>query len=318
MTKVLVTGATGFIGSSLVPALIATGHEVRCAVWQKNQYMSVEQVEIDKLEQVTDWSEALDGIDIVIHLAARVHIMKEDTSSSLEEYCKINSVATKNLAEQAAKHKVKRFVFLSTIKVNGEVSSPQSPFSEKNSAQPKDSYAQSKLEAEIYLREISESSGMEVVILRPPLVYGPGVKANFLKLLGMVEKGWPLPFASIKNKRSFIFIDNLVSAILMVMTHPKAANQLYLVADNESWSLADLLSILAQNMRINLRLYHFPTTFLAGLFKITGMGSLNTRLLSSLEIDNSKIISDLGWTPPVDSCEGLKKTADWYQYEYNA
>lgn len=312
------TGATGFIGSSLVPALIAAGYEVRCAVWQKNQYMAVEQVEIDKLEQVTDWSEALDGIDIVIHLAARVHIMKEDTSSSLEEYCKINSIATKNFAEQAAKHKVKRFVFLSTIKVNGEVSSPDNPFSEKSSVQPKDSYAQSKLEAELYLQEVSEHSEMEVVILRPPLVYGPGVKANFLKLLSMVQKGWPLPFASVNNKRSFIFIDNLISAILMVMTHPRAANQLYLVADNESWSLDDLLSILAQNMKINLRLYRLPTILLAGLFKTLGMGDLNTRLLSSLEIDNSKIISELGWVPPVDSCEGLKKTAVWYQYEYNA
>ncbi|KGP63650.1 NAD-dependent dehydratase [Legionella norrlandica] len=318
MTKVLVTGATGFIGSSLVPVLVAAGYDVRCAVWQKNKYMLAEQVEINKLEEVPDWTEALEGVDIVIHLAARVHIMKDDALSSLNEYCKVNSIATKNFAEQAAKHKVKRFVFLSTIKVNGEVSLAHSPFSEESTVQPTDPYAQSKLNAECYLQEISRNSGMEVVILRPPLVYGPGVKANFLKLLSMVQKGWPLPFASINNKRSFIFIDNLISAILTVMTHPQAANQLYLVADNESWSLAELLSILAQSMKVDLRLFRFPASLLAGLFKISGMSGLNTRLLGSLEVNNKKIISELGWLPPVNSSEGLKKTAVWYQYEYNS
>lgn len=318
MTKVLVTGATGFIGSSLVPALIAAGYDVRCAVWQKNTNLPVEQVEINKLEQITDWAKALDGIDIVIHLAARVHIMKENASTSLDEYCKVNSIATKNFAEQAAKHKVKRFVFLSTIKVNGEMSLVHQPFTEESNVQPTDPYALSKLNAERYLQEISERSGMEVVILRPPLVYGPGVKANFLKLLGMVQKGWPLPFASISNKRSFIYIENLISAILKVMMHPNAANRLYLIADNESWSLAELLSILAQSMKINLRLFHFPVVLLAGLFKISGMSNLNSRLLGSLEVNNKKIISELGWTPPVNSVEGLKKTAVWYQYEYNS
>lgn len=317
MSKILLTGATGFIGRSLVPALLSAGHEVRCAVWQKVDTLNTEQVVINKLELQTDWTEALDGIDIVIHLAARVHIMKENTQTSLDEYCKINSIATKNFAEQAARHQVKRFIFLSSIKVNGEYTVANSPFSEESTIQPEDPYAQSKLYAEHYLQAISEQTEMEVVILRPPLVYGPGVKANFLKLLQMVHKGWPLPFARVFNKRSFIYIDNLISAIITVMEHPDAANQLYLVADNDAWSLSELLTILSQGMKVKVKLLNVPVSLLAFIFKLTGLKNLNSRLFSSLEVNNNKIRSQLGWLPPVTSQDGLKITAAWYQNDHN-
>ncbi|KTD47607.1 UDP-glucose 4-epimerase family protein [Legionella quateirensis] len=318
MSKILITGATGFIGRSLVPALVSAGHDVRCAVWQKVDGLNAEQVVINKLEEQIDWSEALEGIDIVVHLAARVHIMKENAQSSLDEYCKVNSIATKNFAEQAARHHVKRFVFLSSIKVNGESTDAHSPFSEESKVQPDDPYAKSKLYAEHYLQDISKQTGMQIVILRPPLVYGPGVKANFLKMLHMVQRGWPLPFANVSNKRSFIYIDNLISAIVSVMEHPDAANQLYLVSDNDAWSLAELLTILSDEMNVNLKLFHIPVNFLAFMFKLIGLKSLNSRLFGSLEVSNHKIKSQLGWMPPVTSQEGLKITAAWYRYDHNS
>jgi len=318
VSKILITGATGFIGKSLVPALLAAGHEVRCAVWKKCDALQAEQVEINKLEQQIDWTEALQDIEIVIHLAARVHILKEQAVCSLEEYCKVNSIATKNFAEQAANQGVKRFVFLSSIKVNGEFSLAGNPFTEECEVKPDDPYALSKLLAEQYLQAISEQSKMQIVILRPPLVYGPGVKANFLKMLKLVQKGWPLPFARVFNKRSFIFIDNLISAITTVTIHPQAANQLYLVADNDAWSLAELLSVLAKNMRVNLRIFQFPIILLTGMFRLIGLKTINTRLFSSLEVSNKKIKSQLGWEPPITSEEGLKITATWYQNEYTS
>ncbi|CAM3026821.1 NAD-dependent epimerase/dehydratase family protein [Legionella worsleiensis] len=318
MSKILITGATGFIGRSLVPALVAAGHDIRCAVWQKVDGLNAEQIVINKLEEKIDWSAALDGVDIVIHLAARVHIMKENAQSSLQEYCKVNSIATKNFAEQAARHHVKRFIFLSSIKVNGEFTPPLLPFSEQSDVQPEDPYAKSKLYAEQYLQEISQRTGMETVILRPPLVYGPGVKANFLKMLHMIKKGWPLPFGKVANKRSFIYIDNLISAIVAVMDHPNAANQLFLVADNDAWSLTELLTILSQGMNVQLKLLNIPVAFLIFFFKLIGFNNLNLRLFRSLEVSNNKIKSQLGWMPPVTSQEGLKITAAWYQYDHNS
>lgn len=318
MSKILITGATGFIGRSLVPALIAAGHEVRCAVWKKNEALQVEQTVINKLEQQIDWTQALADIEIVIHLAARVHMLKDEARAPQEEYCKINSIATKNLAEQAAHLGVKRFIFLSTIKVNGEYTLENLPFDEMKLAQPDDPYAKSKLLAEHYLKEICEQSEMHYVILRPPLVYGPEVKANFLKLLQLAANGWPLPFGKIPNKRSFIFIDNLVSAILTVVEHPKAANQLYLVADNDACSLSDLLKILSEAMQIKPKLFPVPVALLAFIFKLLGLNHLNLRLLNSLEVSNNKIKSQLGWNPPVTSQQGFIATATWYHYDHNS
>jgi nucleoside-diphosphate-sugar epimerase len=316
MSKILVTGATGFVGRNLVPVLLLSGHEVRCAVSRKVDWLQTEQTVINRLELQSDWSAILQDIDIVIHLAARVHIMKEKANvgtSSLDEYCKVNSIATKNLAEQAAQCGVKRFVFLSSIKVNGEYTFDE-PFTEDSLAQPDDPYALSKLYAEQELQSISKQTGMEVVILRPPLVFGPGVKANFLKMLQLVNKGWPLPFGKVHNKRNFVYIENLVSAICTVATDPNAANQIYLVADDDAWSLSQLLGLIAQEMDVKPRLFAVPGTMF--LFKLLGLSNMNRRLFGSLEVNNHKLKSHLGWCPPVSSAEGLAKTVKWYQNEY--
>ncbi|MFO2724828.1 NAD-dependent epimerase/dehydratase family protein, partial [Legionella pneumophila serogroup 1] len=317
MAKILITGATGFIGRSLVPALLSEGHDVRCAVLQLDSTLQAEQIVINNLEVHTDWTDALRNVEIVIHLAARVHIMKEYATSSLDEYCKINSIATKNFVEQAAQNNVKRFIFLSTIKVHGEFSQNNLPFSEDCRTQPEDPYAKSKLYAEQFIQEICQNARMEFVILRPPLVYGPYVKANFLRILQLVDKKWPLPFGSIYNKRTFIYIDNLVSAISAVVSEPSAANQVYLVADDCSWSLTQLVQTLSRKMNTKLFLIPIPVQILIFLFKLCGLKNINTRLFSSLEVSNEKIKSQLGWTPPVSSIDGLEKTVKWYQNEYN-
>ncbi|HAT9260284.1 TPA: NAD-dependent epimerase/dehydratase family protein, partial [Legionella pneumophila subsp. pneumophila] len=288
MAKILITGATGFIGRSLVPALLSEGHDVRCAVLQLDSTLQAEQIVINNLEVHTDWTDALRNVEIVIHLAARVHIMKEYATSSLEEYCKINSIATKNFVEQAAQNNVKRFIFLSTIKVHGEFSQNNLPFSEDCRTQPEDPYAKSKLYAEQFIQEICQNARMEFVILRPPLVYGPYVKANFLRILQLVDKKWPLPFGSIYNKRTFIYIDNLVSAISAVVSEPSAANQVYLVADDCSWSLTQLVQTLSRKMNTKLFLIPIPVQILIFLFKLCGLKNINTRLFSSLEVSNEK------------------------------
>lgn len=316
MSKILITGATGFVGKSLVPALIQAGHEVLCAVSKRADWLLANQAVIKRIELQSDWSELLQGVDVVIHLAARVHVMNDTVASPWDEFYKINSLATKNLAQQAAQHGVKRFVFLSSIKVNGEFTLEQQPFTEESIAQTEDPYGKSKLQAEQYLKTISQQTGMEVVILRPPLIFGPGVKANFLKMMDLVQKGWPLPFARINNKRTFIYIDNLVSAICTVAVEPEAANQTYLLADDDSWSLSELLSFLAGQMNVRLTLFKVPG--LMFLFNLPGLKNMKLRLLGSLEVSNNKIKSQLGWVPPVTSAEGLSKTVRWYKDECNS
>lgn len=318
MAKILVTGATGFVGKCLVPELISAGHDVRCAVSQKVDWLAAEQVLVDKLEHDPDWTSALSEIDVVIHLAARVHIMNEKSGSALDEYRQINSIATRNLAQHAAKCGVKRFVFLSSIKVNGEYTVNNVPFTEESAPKPEDPYGLSKLYAEQYLQTISQETGLEVVIIRPPLIYGPQVKANFLKMLGLVKKGLPLPFGQVKNSRNLLYVGNLVSALCTVVSHPNAANQTYLVADDESLSLTQMMNLIAQAMDVKLRLIPIPVGMMAALFRLLGLKSLTTRLFGSLEVSNHKIKSQLGWVPPVHVAEGLTETVKWYRCEFNS
>ncbi|WED41914.1 NAD-dependent epimerase/dehydratase family protein [Legionella cardiaca] len=316
MAKILVTGATGFVGMNLVPQLQSMGHEVRCAVWKPVSWLKAEQVKINKIESQTDWSAPLKDVEIVIHLAAKVHDL-EGKEQSLDEYCKVNSIATREFAEQAAQNKIKRFIFLSSIKVMGEYTARDIYFTESCRENPDDPYAKSKLLAEQYLKDISNSTAMEVIILRPPLVYGPGVKANFLRMMTLVAKRWPLPFAKVKNRRSFLYIDNLVSAICTVLSHPKAANKVFLVADNEHWSLAELLKMLSAEMKIKSRLFPVPVKLLTGIFSLLGLKRMRTRLLDSLLVSNNKIKMELGWEPPVKANEGIRHTVQWYQDENN-
>lgn len=317
LAKILVTGATGFVGMNLVPQLQLLGHEVRCAVWKKVSWLKAEQVKINKIESQTDWSDALRDIEIVIHLAAKVHVLEEKDNASLDEFCKINSIATKEFAEQAARYNVKRFIFLSSIKVNGECTPQDLYFTENSQENPEDPYAKSKLLAEKYLQAINESTGLEVIILRPPLVYGPGVKANFLRMMTLVAKGWPMPFAKVNNKRSFLYIDNLISAICAVLINPQAANKVFLIADNESWSLAELMRAISTEMKIKSRLFPVPIKALTAIFNLLGLKEMNTRLFGSLLVSNDKIKAELGWEPPVKADEGIRHTVQWYQDENN-
>lgn len=312
MANILVTGATGFVGKKLVSQLVAQGHRVRCAVTQKTKALNAEQIEVDRLENQPNWSEALKNIDVVIHLAARVHVMKDKNKSPLDEYIKINSTATRHLAEQAANHHIKRFIFLSSIKVNGEETLAACPYTELNNPSPQDPYAISKLYAEQCLQEISKTTTMEIVILRPPLIYGPGVKANFLNMMAWVKKKWPLPFGNINNKRHFVFIDNLISAIIAVIDAPNAANQLFLVADNDALSFSELLNKIANEMNRNKPLFSIPESLLKFLFRLPGVKKYRSRLLGSLEVNNSKLKSELGWEPPVHVHDGLRQTVKWY------
>lgn len=312
LMKVAVTGATGFVGRHLIPALIQAGHVVRCAVTQKVEWLDAEQVVIARMEDQADWSQVLDGIEVVIHLAARVHVMKDKSASPLDEFCKINSTATQNLATQAAQMGVKRFIFLSSIKVNGECTQKGAPFTETCVSAPEDAYGQSKLLAEQLLFTISHNTGMQVVILRPPLIYGPGVKANFLKMMGLVNKELPLPFASIDNRRSFVYVENLVSAIGFVIENPQAANQVFLVSDDTALSLPQLMRLIAVSMNKRSRLFPLSAQLLAFSMKLLGLKDLHLRLLGSLEVNNSKIKA-LNWNPPYSCEEGIKKTAAWYK-----
>lgn len=318
MANILITGATGFVGKALVPFLTQAGHYVRCGVREIVGELGSEQVLISSFEDQQDWTKALNGINIVIHLAARVHIMRESSEDSLNMYYKVNTEATKNLAEQAAKNHVKRFIFLSSIKVNGEWTDLNRPFTEECFVNTNDPYGKSKLLAEKSLWEISETHDMEVVILRPPLIYGAGVKANFLRMMQLVEKGIPLPFKKIQNRRSFIYIDNLISAVFAVLEAPEASNQLYLVADDSALSLPELMNEISKTTKTSLRLFSIPVKGLAFCLKVVGLQNLNTRLLGSLEVSNQKLKSQLGWVPPVSTVEGLAKTVHWYKNEYKS
>ena len=249
--SLLVTGATGFVGRFLSAKLLAEGCSVRGTLLAFENPASlvkgVEPVVIEPLGPDTPWSQALCGIDTIIHLAARVHIMDDPSADPLTEFLKVNTEGTKHLALKAAKAGVKRLVFISSIKVNGEET--EAAYSEDSPAQPSDPYGISKWEAEQGLRQIEAETGLEVVIVRPTLVYGPGVKANFLNMMKVVHRSIPLPLASIKNKRSLVYIGNLVDALATCAMHPAAAGQTFLVSDGEDVSTPELISRTANALR---------------------------------------------------------------------
>ena len=266
--NVLITGANGFVGRTLCDKLIADGYQVRGAVRGTTQMTTlpsgIEGVQVGDISPETDWHEALDGIDVVVHLAARVHVMVDLAADPLAEFRKVNTAGTLNLARQAVAAGVKRFVFVSSVKVNGEGTGERETgggrpetgrmetggrrvaFSEGDVAEPRDAYAVSKWEAEQGLMAIAEETGLEVVIIRPPLVYGPGVKANFRLLMKWVKRGVPLPLGAVHNKRSFVALDNLVSFIILCMDHPRAANEVFLISDGEDVSTTELLQKMAR------------------------------------------------------------------------
>jgi nucleoside-diphosphate-sugar epimerase len=268
-------------------------------------------VVIDLTDQYLKWDSLLIGVDVVIHLAARVHVMEKKTGDPLAIYRKINVHGTERLARQAAAFGVKRFVFLSTVKVNGEES--WRPYSETDTPAPVDSYGISKMEAELKLAEIAAETGMAVVIIRPPLVYGPGVKANFLKLLQTVDRSMPLPFAGVKNQRSLIYVENLVDAIVACVRHPNASGRTYLVSDGEDISTPELIRMISASLHKPPRLFSVPGLCLHIASRLSGKGPLMDRLMGSLTVDSTKITEELDWLPPFSLQEGIEETVAWFR-----
>ena len=314
MKAVLITGANGFIGSVLCSRLVAEKWNVSGTVRSAENYSSVQGVKsviIGDIDTATDWNAALQGIDTVVHLAARVHVMKDSSAEPLQAYREVNVYGTERLALQAADAGVNRFIFLSTVKVNGEEN--RKAYTESDRPSPMDSYGISKMEAELKLRKIAAETGMAVVILRPPLVYGPGVKANFLKLLQTVDRRMPLPFAGVQNQRSLIYVDNLVDAIVSCVLHPNAPGQTFLVSDGKDVSTPELIRMIAAALQKQPRLFRFPPLALYIAGRLTGKGPAVDRLIGSLSVNTGKIKNELGWTAPFTLEEGLQNTAFWYK-----
>mgnify|MGYP005990122695 CR=1 FL=1 len=314
--RILITGATGFIGSSLVLYLSSKGYSLIIASRKVSDIMlpNIMQVMIGEITSETDWAEVFKdkNIDVVIHLAARVHVMQETTTEPLEEFRQTNTAGTLSLARQAATAGVSRFILLSSIKVNGERTTADKPFTADDTRIPTDPYGISKYEAEQGLRELAVQTGMEVVIIRPPLVYGPGVKANFLSMMRWLHKGIPLPLGAIHNQRSLVALDNLVDLITTCIDHPAAANQAFLVSDGEDLSTSALLQRLGHGLGKPACLLPIPQNFLTSSLNLLGKGEIAQRLCGSLQIDMSKTRELLTWVPPVTVDEALYKTAQAY------
>lgn len=312
VSKIFLTGATGFVGRAILRMAQQQGHQVICAVRKPTRPNEV-------FFDLTDDAIKPDfkQCDIVIHSAARVHIMDEQNANAEDLYQQANVNATVSLARNAAKEGVKRFVFLSSIKVNGEYSNPQTPFTEDDLANPSDSYSQSKLEAELALLALAKEVEMEVVIVRPPLVYGPGVKANFANLMRAIQKGIPLPLGSIHNKRSLIYVDNLADFVLMVAHHPLSANQIFLVSDMNDVSTSKLVVTLKKALKSHCMILPIPQFIMTGMLTILGKKEVALRLFSSLQIDSNKLEKQLGWVPPYTFQDGIQKTAEFYLNNLN-
>ncbi len=313
MKSVLVTGASGFVGRALVPRLRAAGYRVAVSTRDRAaaRIPDADAIHVTApLGPEVDWRPALGAVEAVVHLAARVHVMDESDADAAHRQA--NAEGTLRLAEAAAAAGVGRFVFLSTVKVNGERTGA-APFRESDAPTPADAYARSKWEAETGLAQIAERTGLEVVVVRPPLVYGPGVGGNFLALLKICRARVPLPLAGAANRRSLIFVGNLADAIVHCLDHPAAAGETYLLRDGEDISTAELVRHTARALGRPARLFHLPVGVLRLAGGLIGKSAVVARLLDSLAVDDGKIRRQLGWTPPFTLAQGLNETAAWFQ-----
>ena len=315
----LITGSTGFIGQALICQLEAQNFEFTAAIRNASNCLpsNIQQLQVGDLLPDTDWENALSDVDVVIHLAARVHIMNDTNIDPLTEFQKVNTLGTLNLARQASNAGVSRFIFLSSIKVNGESTSAGNPFLAEDTHIPNDPYGLSKYEAEQGLREISIQTGMEVVIIRPPLVYGPDVKANFLSMMHWVHKGVPLPLGAIHNQRSLVALDNLVDLITTCIDHPAAANQTFLVSDDEDISTTELLKRMAKALGKPSRLIPIPSILIRLGAILLGKRDIAQRLCGSLQVDINHTKNTLNWKPPISVDAALQKTAQAYLNKKN-
>jgi nucleoside-diphosphate-sugar epimerase len=313
--NVLVTGATGFVGRVICARLHTEGMNVRGTLLSSETpsalVSGVEPVVIEPLGPATRWETALSGIDTVIHLAARVHIMRESAADPLREFLTVNTEATSHLARKASASGVRRIVFMSTIGVNGD-DSGSTPYREDDEPHPQNNYSFSKYEAEKQLWRLASETGLEVVVIRAPFVYGQNNPGNFLSLLRVVSTGIPLPLASVDNKNSLIYVGNLADALWVCASHPDAAGNTYLVSDGEEVSTPELIRRTANALGVKARLFHLPEVLIRKLGVITGKTPAVGRLLGTLTVNTSKIRNELGWTPPFSMDEGLRDTAKWF------
>ncbi len=309
--RVLVTGATGFVGKALLPKL--SNHQVK--VLGRSKPSEVESRDFFKadINKSGDYQEALQGVDCVIHLAARVHVMKDRAIDPLKAYRSVNRDGTLNLARQAKDAGVKRFIFISTIKVNGEYSKPNQPFRFDDNPTPSDPYAVSKLEAEQGLRALAEQGEMSIVVIRPPLIYGPGVKANFLSMIRFIDKGVPLPLGAIDNSRSLLAVENLVSLIVTCLSHPNASNKTFLVSDDRDLSTTELLRLMAESLGRPARLISISERSLRWLATLFCKQRFSDRLCNSLQVDVTYTKQMLDWGPKISVEDQLDKVTQDYK-----
>ena len=309
--NILVTGSTGFVGSRVVELARERDWKVTSVVRKQIEPLTNSLV-IPSIDASTDWSGAFEGVDCVVHCAARVHQMNESEQDALVAYRETNTLGTLNLAKQAAEAGVKRFVFVSSIKVNGEFTEPGSPFQPNLNNIPQDPYGLSKYEAEIELAQLAKDTGLDIVIIRPPLVYGPGVKANFLSMMSLIDKGIPLPFGAIKNQRSLVYLDNLSDLILTCCEHPLAPGHTFLVSDDQDVSTTQLMRTIAQSMGKAPRLLPIPMSLIQLAASVLNKKHIAQRICGSLQVEIGSTKEILGWEPPVTFEQGIKNTVQAY------
>lgn len=302
MKTILITGASGFIGCALNRSLSSSEYDIK----------TIARADFNLTDSL---KKAMSNVDVIIHLAARVHIMNDLEKESLAAFRKINVEGTKRLVELAIETKVKRFIFVSSLHVNGAVS-PSIPFNEENKPSPQSPYATSKLEAEQYLNNVAKNTNMEIVIIRPPLVYGPKVKANFLSLLKLTRFGLPLPVGLLNNKRSMISVNNLVNFIICCIEHSNAANETFLISDDNDISTKELFAKLIKLFNKRLLFFPVPPRVLYILGILLGKKDIVDRLCSPLQVDITKAKNLLNWKPIQILDDGLKETVEWYKKEY--
>jgi nucleoside-diphosphate-sugar epimerase len=309
--RIAVTGATGFIGSALCRHLQSEGRVVRPI--GRNAGGASDAFGVGDIGAGTDWTAALAAVDCVVHCAGRAHVLRETAIDPLAEFRRVNVEGTRRLAEQAVAAGVRRFVFLSSIGVLGVHTNDRVPFRHDEPPGPVEPYAVSKLEAERELSGIAARTGLELVIVRPPLVYGPGVGANFLRLVNLVDSGWPLPFGAIQSQRSLVGMDNLVDLLMRCTDHPAAVGETFLVSDGQDIPLPELIRKLAHHLGQSARLVSVPQGGLLALARLTGKGRSVERLASALQVDIGHTRRTLAWEPPMSIDRGLAATAHWYR-----
>jgi nucleoside-diphosphate-sugar epimerase len=308
--RILVTGGTGFVGRVAVQTLAAAGHGIRLALRRDLPALPFESVPVGDVGPSTDWTRALRGVDAVVHLAARVHVMR-DHAGGAEEFRRTNTEGTLKLARSAAEAGARRFLFVSTIKVNGEMTTDR-PFRADDEPRPVDPYGRSKAEAELGLRHIP---GLEAVVIRPPLVHGPGAKGNLARFCRLARQGWPVPLAGIHNRRDLVGVDNLASLILRCLEYPAAAGGTFLVSDGEALSTPRLYRTIAEALGRPARMLHLPAGLMRAGARLVGMSGEVDRLTQSLELDIEPTRERLEWTPPVSAAVGIARMARAYSVE---